>query len=279
MFVTIKTHAPALMLFVMLAPLSGRAQNAQPSHSGTRILQSGNLVVEVGDPDASDCRWNQSLAPTPTAHWSLDDGAGLVAIDNVGQRHGTLIGFPADDSQWAEGAAGSALSFDGVDDVVLIDGDLGIGAQQPKSLAAWIKVPNTGQQAQPILTRINDNPSSHWVFQVDPDLRLRVAQGNGNVTASWMPINDGDWHHVAVVLDPADLQRPLISDVLVYLDGRRAPIHDMREAAINVGIGTNSIYIGGGLDSDASTFTGLIDEVALFGYAISPTTVLRLSQK
>jgi hypothetical protein len=53
----------------------------------------------------------------------------------------------------------------------------------------------------------------------------------------------------------------------------------MSEAGINVGIDTRSIYIGRGLDSDTSGFTGLIDEVAIFDYAISPTTVFQLSRK
>ncbi|MHC4298749.1 MAG: hypothetical protein ACYS7Y_15735 [Planctomycetota bacterium] len=53
----------------------------------------------------------------------------------------------------------------------------------------------------------------------------------------------------------------------------------MSEADINVGIDTHSIYIGRGLDSDSSSFTGLIDEVAIFDHAISPTTLLQLSRK
>ncbi len=42
--------------------------NPQPVHAGTRILQSGNMVVEVGDPDSPDCRWNQGLRFSPVAN-------------------------------------------------------------------------------------------------------------------------------------------------------------------------------------------------------------------
>ncbi len=39
-----------------------------PVHSGTRILQSGSLVVEVGDPESAQCRWNQGLRFSPVAN-------------------------------------------------------------------------------------------------------------------------------------------------------------------------------------------------------------------
>ena len=41
---------------------------AEPVHAGTRILQSGGLIVEVGDPDSPDCRWNKGLRFSPVAN-------------------------------------------------------------------------------------------------------------------------------------------------------------------------------------------------------------------
>ncbi len=32
-----------------------------PVHAGTRLLHSGSLVVEVGEPNSSDCKWNKGL--------------------------------------------------------------------------------------------------------------------------------------------------------------------------------------------------------------------------
>jgi hypothetical protein len=39
-----------------------------PVHAGTRILQSGGLIVEVGDPDSPECRWNKGLRFSPVAN-------------------------------------------------------------------------------------------------------------------------------------------------------------------------------------------------------------------
>ncbi len=53
----------------LLALGTGRA-DAQPLavHSGTRILQSGSLVVEIGDPESAECRWNKGLRFSPVAN-------------------------------------------------------------------------------------------------------------------------------------------------------------------------------------------------------------------
>ncbi len=39
-----------------------------PAHTGTRLLQSGGLMVEVGDPDLPECKWNRGLRFSPVAN-------------------------------------------------------------------------------------------------------------------------------------------------------------------------------------------------------------------
>lgn len=43
------------------------AKGGLPAHAGTRLLRSGNLTVEVADPDSSACRWNKGLRFSPVA--------------------------------------------------------------------------------------------------------------------------------------------------------------------------------------------------------------------
>ena len=52
--------------------------------------------------------------PGPIAHWKLDDGAGLTAIDSEGGQRRHLTNGPA----WVTGAIGDALDFDGSNDYV-----------------------------------------------------------------------------------------------------------------------------------------------------------------
>jgi Concanavalin A-like lectin/glucanases superfamily len=54
------------LLILGLAP-GANAQNL-PVHEGTRVLRSGDLVIEVGDPASEACRWNQGLRFSPVAN-------------------------------------------------------------------------------------------------------------------------------------------------------------------------------------------------------------------
>ncbi len=55
--------------FFLLALGTGRTEaQPVPAHAGTRILQSGSLVVEVGDPESSECLWNKGLRFSPVAN-------------------------------------------------------------------------------------------------------------------------------------------------------------------------------------------------------------------
>jgi hypothetical protein len=57
-----------LVLTVTLSPAWCQAEAVQPIHNGTRILQSGGLAVEIGDPDDPNCRWNTGLRFSPVAN-------------------------------------------------------------------------------------------------------------------------------------------------------------------------------------------------------------------
>jgi hypothetical protein len=222
--------------------------------------------------------WGRSaLDPQPAAHWSLDDGAGPVAADSVADRHGSLLGFPADDSQWVEGRIQGALNFDGADDVIEVGDYPGVGGLQARTVAAWLKVPDTPLQIQPLVAWGDDGPGASWALVVGDDGRLRLSNGAGFVAIGERPI-EKDWYHVAVVLDPVDPRRPLISDVFLYLNGERDLIHDMVEAEIDTGM-NGTLRIGGTQDPGIPTFLGILDEVAVYPYAICPTAIRQMAQR
>jgi|GEM_PF-837039 len=53
-----------VVLTLHVAPVAGQPL---PVHAGTRILRGGSLVVEVGDPESPEARWNQGLRFSPVA--------------------------------------------------------------------------------------------------------------------------------------------------------------------------------------------------------------------
>jgi hypothetical protein len=74
------------------------------------------------------------------------------------------------------------------------------------------------------------------------------------------------------VLDPADPERPLISDVLLYVDGKRRTIYKMEESEINTGR-TENVRIGSAHGPGSNYFAGTIDEVAIFDMVIGTSAI------
>ncbi|UCG59524.1 MAG: LamG domain-containing protein [Phycisphaerales bacterium] len=100
-----------------------------PVHAGTRVLRSGGLVVEVGDPNSPECRWNRGLRFSPVANvlrvqlngqeflYSPVDGGvvspgyvgGLPMEFDIGQEE-----FQPDPPGYVEGTSGSSFLKIGV---------------------------------------------------------------------------------------------------------------------------------------------------------------------
>ncbi len=217
--------------------------------------------------------WHQdATSPAPVAHWSLNETTGSVAADSAGSHDGTLLGFSGDDSQWVTGRLGGGLEFDGTDDYAEVEGWPGICGKNPRAVFAWLKTQEIPIGKLPIIAWGQKYPGAYWLMEVDEDQRLRLSCESGFISANEQQVGDGNWHHVAVVLDPVDPERPLVSDVLLYVDGERRTIYKMEEAQINTGCIEN-VRIGGAHDPDNNTFAGTLDEVAIFNVVVGPTAV------
>ncbi len=217
--------------------------------------------------------WHQdATSPAPIAHWPLNETTGSVAADSAGSHDGTLLGFSGDDSQWVTGRLGGGLEFDGTDDYAEVEGWPGICGKNPRAVFAWLKTQEIPIGKLPIIAWGQKYPGAYWLMEVDEDQRLRLSCESGFISANEQQVGDGNWHHVAVVLDPVDPERPLVSDILLYVDGERRTIYKMEEAQINTGCIEN-VRIGGAHDPDNNTFAGTLDEVAIFNVVVGPTAV------
>jgi hypothetical protein len=217
--------------------------------------------------------WTQDVSgPAPATYWPLDETAGAVAADSAGSYDGSLVGFSADNSHWVSGRVGGALEFDGADDYVEVQGYPGICGKNPRAVFAWIKTRGTPAVRLPVVVWGQNQPGAYWQIEVDEDQRLRLSCGSGFVSANEQQVGDGDWHHVAVVLDPVDADRPLVSDVLLYVDGKRRTIYKMEEARIDTGCIEN-VRIGATHEPADNAFAGTIDEAAIFDATVTPTAV------
>ncbi len=64
-FTLVQIVAAFILLTFQMDPAAGQPL---PVHAGTHLLRSGSLVVEVGDPESAECRWNKGLRFSPVAN-------------------------------------------------------------------------------------------------------------------------------------------------------------------------------------------------------------------
>ena len=239
------------------------------------IAQPADGVVDVLDLSILAQEWlSDSLTDGAVAYWKLDETAGAVASDySVNAYDGTLMNM--DESDWVAGVSGNALSFDGVNDYVQVAGFKGVTGSASRTCMAWV---NTSVGGDILGYGNNVGIGTKWRFRILSTGTL-VVQVGGYAQTTSATVNDGNWHHVAVVIP--DKPTPLIDDIELFIDGNK--ITDITTAAgtepINTGA-DNTVkigvyeYVGTGLDY----FDGRIDDVRIYDRALSEAEIARLAQ-
>ncbi len=147
-------------------------------------------------------------------------------------RNASVMGNPS----YIEGKVGQAISLDGSDDSVNIDGYKGILADA------------AGQR-----------------MNLRVDTYLRVEHGNGNIRGTNGPsLIDDQWHHVAATVPQAGR----MMDVKLYVDG--ADVTPVSTTAVSFNLTANvDVAIGMAGPSGGRFFLGLIDDVHIYDRVLS----------
>ncbi|MBE0534281.1 MAG: lamin tail domain-containing protein, partial [Phycisphaerae bacterium] len=208
----------------------------------------------------------ERLAHGIKAHYKLDESTGLAAGDSSGYgRNGFIKGKP----YWLpfNGKTDGALQLNGEGDYVEITNYKGVLGSGPRTCAAWIKT--TGQNVAIAGWGMVDPTGTRWAMVVDAAGRLRQEFGGGYVLGTKV-INDGKWHHVAVVLEG-----PRSDDAVLYVDGYRETISEMVSLSVNTQAGPNAA-IGAHLGMNRY-FNGLLDNFCIYERALSAEEVSLLA--
>ena len=232
---------------------------------------SGDCVVDISDFLIFAETWlSDDLPQHPglVAHWGLNESTGETAADFTGGHPGLLHGDP----QWmpTEGYLQGALFFDGVDDYIQIPAFKGITGTASRTCAAWI---NTTQISGEILSWGEWVSGGKWIVRVNETGSLRAEVEGGNIYGT-TPVNDGSWHHVAVVLE--DDGSPDISEARLYVDGQQETIAGVLARAVNTSL-SQDVRIGV-FHVAPRYFRGHIDDVQIFNQALTTEEILRLYQ-
>ncbi|NRA96206.1 MAG: LamG domain-containing protein [Planctomycetes bacterium] len=208
----------------------------------------------------------------PVAHWRLDEATGTVATDSSPSgNHGTLVGFGG--ASWTTGTHGGSLSFLGAQRV-----DLNMAASlpvydasgSPYTIAFWVKAPPQHERriyaeasignVLPFYTlgtgRVNSGTTDRFRFELRNSTGIYLKKID-----SYNVVFDDTWHHVALVDNGGA--------VSVYVDGMADLANYSYTIVGNQGT-VDRVTLGAKEGAGACcNFIGLLDDVRIYGYAMS----------
>ncbi|MBK7859285.1 MAG: hypothetical protein IPJ65_11825 [Archangiaceae bacterium] len=190
------------------------------------------------------------IADGPVAYWRLGEASGAVASDAVGDADGT---YRKGVTLGSEGAVegDTAATFDGVDGDVLVPARPALELNESFTAEAWVK-PSRLDAALGVVNAVGS-----WFLYLDGGRPVLYVPGWSRLATGTAVISDAAWHHVAVTRAG--------DDVRLYLDGA-----DVTGAVVARALAPNAGFT---LGSGAGRFAGQLDEVAVYGVALSPAAI------
>src|SRR5438270_4978402 len=230
--------------------------------------------------------WLFEFPPSATAgdaiaYWTFDESNGSAALDLSGNGHDATITGAA----YITGISNYALAFNGSNAYVfasdaLVGGTSGAGLDagtRDWTVAAWIKTTASGM----VVTKMG------WIGGSNPDGWGMSVSGNGTLGAALHKsnagtvnifagdgkiVNDGQWHHIAVVFNRS-------GNMIRFVDGvSTGTQNDLTFIAGESIDNTRQLRIGARDQAgDEVFFNGLIDDVHVYARGLSPAEIAGLA--
>jgi hypothetical protein len=220
------------------------------------------VVTLIWYPTAAEV---QGIEDGLAGHWTFDekDTDAKEAKDALGEFNGTIMGKP----EIVEGKVGEALSFNGVDDYVVM-GAVTEGIDL--TYAMWIKVDELPGGMQVIIWDDDSNGGGDSWLELLADGTIQTQRGGDGfgVFKTTTPVKPGEWTHVTFVSDGAN------DNKILYLNGEPDA-----EAGGTITTRTNvsHVVVAVGHDRNAfikpNYFAGAIDDVAIYLRALTEKEV------
>jgi len=222
-----------------------------------------------------------STIDTPVAHWAFDEASGTTAYDSANNHHGTLVNGVSR----AQGKLGGALNFDGVNDRV--DVPYSSAFQLPAlTFTAWVRpASDFSSSGGWVVGQGEDSVNDNAGFSMG--MRPTWSPGGYGLGVGYETSSDtdiiyntnvypqvGKWTHIAT-------SRSSNGQINIYTDGNligqfNATPTPTSVCHQNMTIGAYLLHNGG--VSFMYLFTGLIDDVRIYNYALNAGEVLQLYQ-
>jgi hypothetical protein len=196
------------------------------------------------------------------AQWKLNETSGTSASDSSGNsKTGTVTGS----ASWVAAVLNNGFSFNGA---TKIQASGLMGSPRNVSVAAWANLTTADTTGAEVISL-----GDHFVLRLDDSGATKAIFYNGSsyITASVSLTFAGTgWHHFAAVFDDGH------DKLMLYIDGALAATTTTTSSVSWSGLGSNTVIGRNGNGGTASDFTGTLDEVRAYSYAISATEVAQL---
>ena len=215
------------------------------------------------------------------AYWAFDEGSGTSAVDSSGNNHSASVVS----ASYVPGLSNSCLSFNGSNSYAFIPdssagGTTAVGLDigtRDWTVTAWIKTTNSGM----VVTKmgfVGGGQPDGWGLSISGNGTVGAVLHKSNVgtvnifAGDGKLVNDGQWHHVAVVFNRA-------ANMIRYVDGAASGTQYSLASLNGQSLdSTNQLRIGARDQSgDEIYLKGLIDDARVYSRALAPEEIAALA--
>lgn len=263
-------------MLIFFAPTRFASNSTSQAHAERVSPPAESLKETKKLPVTAEIPMSNDAAPPPTvksisrekllAYWTFDEISGDVAKDASGNGHdGTMVNDPLP----TPGKFGGALGFFGKQYVIIKKPEgIELGSSD-FTYSAWVKTRNAGG----LLSKTS--PSGGWadhgkmIFVAEHAGKLRVDSHGVSDNSSTTALADNSWRHVAVIFSN---EKKVLK---MFIDGKddgtfEVPLMpDPSNFEMRLGFGPGS--------SHTIQFTGLMDDVAIYGRVLKPGEIESLA--
>jgi hypothetical protein len=214
------------------------------------------------------------LSDQPASYWKLDEAAGTTATDTMGAANGTYTNSPTLNQASGVKDANNAVSFDAANDFVTMGDVHDFAGTASFSTEFWMRS-NTGNEEDYRRVVAKERYGSAtsrggWGFTLYPlshtdSNRIYFQRwdgaAGGNSAKSTTSLQPGTWYHIVGTYDGTNMR--------LYVNG---VLERTTASSISVENHTSGLRFGRG--DTCGCYGGLIDEVAVYGTALTATQVL-----
>ncbi len=217
--------------------------------------------------------------------YHFDAGSGPVAVDSVGTNNGTLTGTTKPTWVTPGKLGAAALSFSGngtynqavgSQSAVTLANDLSPILGGTSSLDVWVKTTQVGNATHwmaPAITGVEQSGAGNDINwgTLDAGGHIGIYVGDSGGIYSTNPVNDGQWHNIAMTRNSTTGQVQLYVDGVLNATG-----------TFDTGLKTSQFSVIGALADVANNgttptgdnyFNGQIDEVRIYNQILTTTDV------